>query len=374
MIYLDYAASSIPYEECVQLLGSLSLTHFANPGALHGPGNQARAVLNRSRKSLARLLGVKDREVFFTSGGTEANNWGILLGCRQGRGREILVSATEHKSVLAAARAMEPRGFRIKLLYPDSSGRISPEAVSAAITSDTAMLCVQAVNNETGVVQDVRAMSEIARQHRVPYLCDGVQSFGHVRQDLTGADLVSLSAHKFGGPRGVGCLVIRQSLHPEPLLHGGGQELGLRSGTENLPAIAAMARAAELAAEGLDREIIRLEMLKNLLLTSLREADPRITANADPSLSSPGIVNFHFPGISAEELTVRLDARGICVSPGAACSARDNQPSHVLLAMGHSRERAAQSLRFSLGRNTTEADIAQTVAAIEDILHIRKER
>lgn len=374
MIYLDYAASGIPYEECVELLCRLSLDHYANPGALHTPGSLARGVLNRSRKTLARLLSVRDREVFFTSGGTEANNWGILLGCHQGRGREILAGATEHKSVLESARAMAVQGYRTRLIYPDSSGLFSPEAVEAAITADTAMLCIQAVNNETGAVQDVEGIARVARKHRVPFLCDGVQSFGHVDLALSHADLISLSAHKFGGPRGIGCLVIRQSLGALPLLHGGGQELGLRSGTENLPAIAAMARAAELACESLEAEDRRLRRLKALLLTKLQEADPNITENIATDRSHPGILNCHIPGISAEALAVRLDAKGICVSPGAACSARDPEPSHVLLAMGVSRDRASRSLRFSLGRGTSEADIVLTAAAVKEILHNGKER
>ena len=374
MIYLDYAASNIPYKECIELFCSMSLNHFGNPGAIHTSGNQARAILNRSRKTLAGLLGVRDREIFFTSGGTEANNWAVLLGCCQGHGREILVGATEHKSVLASARAMERRGFRVRILQPDRHGIFSPESVSAAVTSDTAMICIQAVNNETGVIQDVAALSRVARQHRVPFLCDAVQSFGHVAQDLSGADLISLSAHKFGGPRGVGCLVIRQSLQVQPLLHGGGQELGLRSGTENLPAIAAMARAAELSAQQLASESLRLVRLKTLFLSKLKEISADIEDNAPVDQTHPGILNCYFPGISAEELTVRLDAKGICVSPGAACSARDSEPSHVLRAMGYSPERAGQSLRFSFGRSTTQDEILQTASAIADILHPRKER
>ena len=374
MIYLDYAASGIPYEACIELFCQLSLGHYANPGAVHTPGSIARGILNRSRRTMARLLSVRDREVFFTSGGTEANNWGILLGCHQGRGREILVGATEHKSVLECARSMSMQGYRTRLIYPDSNGLFSPEAVAAAITPDTAMICIQAVNNETGTVQDVEAISRVARRHRVPYLCDGVQSFGHVDLDLSHADLISLSAHKFGGPRGIGCLVVRQSLRTRALLHGGGQELGLRSGTENLPAIAAMARAAELACESLEAEGRRLRDLKALLLTKLTEADPHITENSSVPNAHPGILNCHIPGISAEELAVRLDAKGICVSPGAACSARDPEPSHVLLAMGFSRDRASRSLRFSLGRLTTEAEIIQTAAAVKEILRKGKER
>lgn len=372
MIYLDYAASAPPLEECCRLVSQIMGQAYGNPGALHGAGADARKVLQQSRRELAGLLGVQDREVFFTSGGTEANNWAVKLGCRCSSGKEILVSATEHKSLLESAYAMEALGFRVKLLYPDASGRIDPEAADRAMGTNTAMLCVQAVNNETGTIQDVDALSRVAKKHRVPFLCDAVQSFGHLDLPLHKADFVTLSAHKFGGPRGVGCLVARYPCTPGPLLHGGGQELGLRSGTENLPGIAAMALAARLSVEALPGEAARLRRLSFLLLEGLEQLDSRIVLNGGDA-RHPGIVNCCFPGISGEELTMRLDLQGICVSPGAACAARDPKPSHVLLAMGLGEDRARSSVRFSLGRNTTEDEIRQTIRAVESILCRRKE-
>lgn len=345
---------------------------WANPGALHRAGGEARALLQSSRRTLATLLGVQDRELFFTSGGTESNNWAVKLGCRLGPGKELLVSATEHKSILDAARAMEAEGYQVRLLYPDASGRILPEAVRQLLGSHTALLCVQAVNNETGALQDIAALAQIARDSRVPFLCDAVQSFGHLDLPLHKADLVTISAHKFGGPRGAGCLMARYPYLPQPLLHGGGQELGLRSGTENLPGIAAMALAAELSYASLREEYVRLEGLSTMLLEGLQKIDPGICRNGEAG--HPGIVNCYFPGISGEELTMRLDLQGICVSPGAACAARDPKPSHVLLAMGLREERARNSLRFSLGRNTTEEEIQKTLQAVFAILSSRKER
>ncbi len=372
MIYLDYAASAPPYEACVELHSRLMSGVWANPGALHRAGGEARAILQNSRRTLASLLGVNDREVFFTSGGTEANNWAVKLGCRVGAGKEILVNAAEHKSVLDASFAMEAEGYRVRLVYPDAAGRIDPEAVRQLIGPHTALLCVQAVNNETGVVQDIAALSQIAKTHRVPFLCDAVQSFGHLKLPLYKADFVTLSAHKFGGPRGVGCLVTRYPYLPQPLLHGGGQELGLRSGTENLPGIAAMALSAELSAASLRDEYVRLEGLTTMLLEGLQKLDSGICRNG--KAGHPGILNCQFPGISGEELTVRLDLQSICVSPGAACAARDPKPSHVLLAMGLEEDRARNSVRFSLGRNTTEEEIQKTIQAITAILGNRKER
>jgi len=371
MIYLDYAASAPPFEACAALVQQVMCAAYANPGALHRAGGNARQLLQESRRTLAGLLNVRDREVFFTSGGTEANNWAVKLGCLHGRGKEILVFAAEHKSVLESAYAMEAQGYRVKLLYPDSTGQLPPEALEKAIGPDTALLCVQAVNNETGAVQDVEALARIAKTHHVPFLCDAVQSFGHLSQPLHKADFITLSAHKFDGPRGVGCLVARYPYTPQPLIHGGGQELGLRSGTENLPGIAGMALAAELSLKQLPDEQTRLETLSALLLEGLRQADPCMVLNGD-GRRHPAIVNCRFPGISAEEMVMRLDLQGICVSPGAACAARDPQPSHVLLAMGFSETHARESLRFSLGRNTTEAEIQQTIRAVGAIVRSRR--
>ena len=375
MIYLDYAASGVPFPECIERMGHIALEHYANPGGLHDPAGEARGLLHRCRRTMAGLLGVPDRSVFFTSGGTEANNWAVQLGCRPGEGKTILVGATEHKSVLQPALAMKQLGYRVELLYPDKTGRIPPETVRTAITADTALLCIQAVNNETGTQQDIGEISRIARSCHVPFLCDAVQSFGHLALPLNCADYVTLSAHKFGGPRGVGCLIARQNCLPQPLIHGGGQELGLRSGTENLPGIAAMTLAAELSCAALGEEQKRLSALTALLFTGLREAEPGLTVNGDPSRGHPGILNCRFPGISGEELTAKLDRKGICVSPGAVCGARDSKPSHVLLAMGCSEVHARESVRFSPGRNTTEEEILQTVAAVKEILiQKRKER
>lgn len=364
MLYLDYASSSPPFPEAADRMREVMLSAFGNPGAIHGAGAAARGILQESRRTLARLLKVQEREVFFTSGGTEANNWAVKLGCRMGKGKEILVFAVEHKSVLEPARSMEAEGFRVKLLYPDACGRLLPQTLEAALGPDTAMVCVQAVNNETGVVQDIEAIARRTKKHRVPFLCDAVQSFGHLPLPLHKADFLSLSAHKFGGPRGVGCLVARYPYVPAPLIHGGGQELGLRSGTENLPAIAAMALAAELSQNGEPNT----EALSALLLEGLREIEPRLVLNGEGAPRAPGIMNLRFPGISAEELAMRLDLKGICVSPGAACGARDPKPSHVLLAMGCSELHAKESLRFSLGRDTTEGQIKEAIAAVEEIL------
>ena len=368
MIYLDYAASSPPFSQVAECVQQAMLQRFGNPGALHCAGGEARGILQEGRRTIARLLQVQEREVFFTSGGTEANNWAVKMGCLNGTGKHIVAAATEHKSVLNSVQRMQEQGYTVSYVYPGLDGRISPEAVEAVLRPDTCLLCVQAVNNETGVIQDVAALAALCRKKGVRYLCDSVQSFGHVDQPLNKADFISLSAHKLGGPRGVGCLVVRYPNSVSPLIDGGGQELGLRSGTENIPGIAGFALAAQLSADALQQEARQLPLLSEALLQGLRKAAPQMELNGESAPRHPGILNCWFPGITGEEMVMRLDLKGICASPGAACAARDTEPSHVLLAMGHSRQRAKESLRFSLGRLTTMEEIETTVQAVKEII------
>lgn len=369
MIYLDYAASSPPFPQVIEKMDATAREHFGNPGALHIAGAGARAILQDSRRQIAQSLRVRPEEVYFTSGGTESNNWAVQAGCTPGR-HHIVCSAAEHSSVLEAVRRMQRRGYEVTWLNPDPDGRISPDTAEAALHPGTALLCVQAVNNETGVLQDVDALAQAARSHNVPYFCDGVQSFGHVSQDLHKADLISLSAHKLGGPRGIGCLVVRQPRQMLPMILGGGQEFGLRSGTENLPAIAGFSLAAELICQQLSQEQQRIQDLRALLEKGLRSICPEIQIAGENACRS-GITFSRFPGISAEEMVMRLDLKGICVSPGAACAARNAGPSHVLLSMGYSPKEAAEFVRFSPGRETTVGEIHETLAAIGEICRKR---
>ena len=367
MTYLDYAASALPYPQAAERQYRVMTDTFGNPGAIHGPGNQARRLLQESRRTIAKLLNVREQEVFFTSGGTEANNWAVQLGT-PGK-KHIVAAATEHKSVLEPLRQLEKEGYSVTYVAPDQTGRILADAVEKAITPDTGLLCVQAVNNETGVIQDVDALAELAKKRRIPYFCDAVQSFGHVRQNLNKASILSLSAHKFGGPRGIGCLVVRYPIFPGPMIQGGGQEQGRRSGTENVPGAAGLALAAELAMAELDAENARLRELTEILEQKLKAVAPGHVINGEGAPRHPGILNCRFPGVSGEEMAARLDFKGICVSPGAACAAREGRPSHVLLAMGQTEQQATEAVRFSIGRLTTVDEINATAQAVAEILN-----
>ena len=367
MVYLDYAAHCPMYAEAADRLRELSLLPLGSPGGLHSAAARAKAVVQQSRKELAELLRVRPQELFFTSGGTESNNWAIKCGLRAGGKRHIIVSAAEHKSVLEAARAMEKEGFAVTYINPDSHGVVSPDSVAAAIRPDTALISVQSVNNETGVMQDIEAIAALAHSRGILCHCDGVQSFGHSPLPLEKADLVSLSAHKLGGPAGLGLLIIRQPLLLPPLIHGGGQELGLRSGTENVAGIAAFAAAASLSFQAMPTEQARLSELTGRFEALLRAAVPGVEINGAGAKRQPGIVSCYFPGVSGEELVMRLDMKGICASPGAACAARDAAPSHVLMSMGLGRERASGSVRFSMGRDTNYEDLEHTARTLGHI-------
>lgn len=341
---------------------------YANPGSVHSAAAPCRRILRESRKKMADLLGFRDSSVYFTSGGTEANNTAVCSGAYVTGRKQIIVSAQEHSSVLYPALSLRDAGFAVDLVYPDSFGRINPGDVASLAGRNTALICIQAANNETGVIQDIEAFAAIARDVGALYLCDAVQSFCHADMALNCADMVTLSAHKFGGPRGVGCLALREGLRLRPLIYGGGQEFGLRSGTENVPGIAGMSLAAQLACSELKNEDKRQRELIGLLISLISRKIPELRINSGDARRLPGIVNLGFPGISGEEMLTRLDSAGICVSAGSACAAGDRDPSHVLLSMGQSRAEAGEAVRISVGRMTSEAEIYTAAGEIVNIV------
>lgn len=366
MIYLDYAASTPAYTEVCAETARIMADIYGNPSSVHAAGAAARRVLRESRKTLASLIGFAPESVIFTSGGTESNNT-ALMSVRNLSRRHIVVSAIEHHSVLNAAAELKKLGFSVTEVLPDRRGMISPEAVANALKPDTALISVQAVNNETGTVQDIAAIAELAHKFGALYHCDAVQSFGHINSPLSCADMISLSAHKFGGPRGVGALVVKPAALNSPYFFGGNQEFGLRAGTENLPAISGFALAAELSANTLSAEYERLKTLSALLLSLLENGIPALELNSGDAERSPAILNIRFPGLSAEELMTQLNEKGICISTGAACTLGDKSPSHVLTAMGLSASKAKESVRMSLGRLTTEEEIRTAAKEITAI-------
>lgn len=359
-VYLDHAASS-PASAQVCAAVAEAMAQAGNPSSLHGAGRDARRRLEQARESVAADLGARPGEVVFTSGGTEANNL-ALLGATGAEG-EALVSAVEHVSVLEARRVL---GSRVTVLPVDAAGRVDPAAMASAIGPATRIVSVMWVNNETGVVQPVGEIAGAARAAGVLSHTDAVQAVGHLPVDFadTGLDLLTLSAHKFGGPVGIGALLVRRGVTLTPPGFGGGQEAKLRSGTVPVALAVGMAVALREASARLGTEAVRLAGLASGLTAGLA-ALPGVTVNTTAP-ASPAIVNATFDGLRADDLLLLLDAAGIDCSTGSACTAGVHRPSEVLLALGRNEAEASASLRFSLGWTSTDADVDALLAALPD--------
>ena len=362
MIYLDHAATTPTDPRVVDAMDRCMRETWLNPSAAYAGAGEARRSLREARQAVAALLNAAPQEVVFTSGGTEANNQAMLVA----RGGHAVVSAVEHASVLNAARAL---CAGVTLVPPDADGRVAPEAVAAALRPDTRLISVQLANNETGVIQPAAEIGALARARRIPFHCDAVQAFGHVPVDVRAlnVDLLSLSGHKLYGPRGVGALFVRQGAALPRLMHGGGQEFGLRAGTENLPAICGLGVAARLAGGEMPANAAREQALIAAFVDDVKRRVPacRLLGAGAPRL--PGIAALLLPGLPSERAIAALDLRGVLVSGGAACASRERGVSHVYRALGLEDADAACVLRVSIGRGTTEKDLRAAAEAIGEV-------
>lgn len=359
VIYLDHAAATAPDALVIAAVADCMRDMPYNASAAYGQAGQARRVHRLCRAQLASMLACDPQEIVFTSGGTESNNWMI----RAFAGSHMVVSAIEHHSVLEAAQAF---ASCVTLVFPDASGCIQPDAVAAAIRPDTKLICLQAANNETGVLQPVSEVYALAKSRRIHLHVDAVAAFGHVPLDSSCCDSLSLSAHKFYGPRGIGALFIRNGVSLPPLLLGGGQERGLRAGTENTPAICGMQKAAELAAADIHDRAQLERALLDAFVSGLKSCGVMQLGEDQDRL--PGTAALLLPGLSAEQAIARLDLQGILVSGGAACASHSGKPSHVYTAMGLSDEAAARVIRVSIGRFTTEHELSIAAEAIRRLI------
>ncbi len=362
MIYLDHAATTVPDDKVIAEMTRCMAEVWANPSAPYAAAGAARKELNLARRVIADMLSARAEEVVFTSGGSEANSQAMTLAA----GSHAVVSAVEHASVLNAARHW---AREVTIVMPDRDGVVRPEAVEAALKPDTRLISVQLVNNETGVVQPVSAIGALARARRVPFHCDAVQAFAQVPVDVRamGIDLLSLSAHKFYGPRGAGALYVRQGVAPKPLIDGGGQEFGLRAGTENVPGICGMRVAAELARDDMSARAGRERALIDAFTAELCAKIPGCAPLCRGAERAPGIVAVRLPGIDSEKAVAALDLRGVAVSGGAACASREHRLSHVYRALGLSDEDAACVLRISVGRHTTREEMNEAAEIIAQV-------
>ncbi len=384
MPYLDYAASAPLRPEALAAMLPLLERPAANPSSQHGPGRAARAAVETAREQVAALVGAAPSQVVFTSGGTEADNLAVKgsVLAREPGARHLVASAVEHHAVLHAAEwAVAEAGGSLDLAPVDQAGRVDLDGLAAALRpGQTALVAVMAANNEVGTGQPVAGAAELAHQAGALLLCDAVQAAGSPGVDLAGdgVDLLALAAHKLGGPTGVGALVVRPGLDLHPLLHGGGQERGLRSGTMPAAALAGFGAAADLARAERASHGARLTRLRERLLGALLRAEPALVVNGDPGgdagsprrASLPGLLSVRFPGRRAEDLLLLLDRAGVACSSGSACASGAVSASHVLLAMGRGPAEARETIRFSLGWGSTEADVDETGAAIRDALAV----
>ena len=358
-IYLDHAATTPVDERVIDAITRCMRENFYNPSAAYSAAGQSRKAQRLARNAVSRMLGCDQNEIYFTSGGTESNNWAMQLA----RGGHAVVSAIEHASVLESAKNS---AGSVTLVAPDADGVIRPEAVEAAIRPDTALVSVQWANNETGVIQPVHEIAKAAHACGAAFHTDAVQAFGHVPVDVQGIDLLSLSAHKFYGPRGAGCLYVRPGLSIAPLMHGGGQENGLRSGTENTPAICGLGKAAELAEQDMAERSERERRLMNLFLHELSLPGAKVLGEHADRL--PGVMALFLPGYESESIIAKMDLKGIQLSGGAACAAGSGEPSHVYRAMGLSDRDARCVIRISVGRGNTPEEIVAAAQALKNIL------
>ncbi|MCL6525364.1 MAG: cysteine desulfurase [Thermaceae bacterium] len=364
MVYLDYAATT-PLDPEVKAGMEGVLEVYGNPSSVHAAGREARRLLEEGRERVAAALGCRSRELILTSGGTEANALAILglALAKAPRGGHIVSTQVEHSGVLGALRNLERLGFEVTLLPPDRLGMIYPQQVAEALRPETLLVSVMAVNNELGTVYPLREIAQICQDRGIPLHSDAVQAVGVVpsRVEDLGADLVSIAAHKFYGPKGVGALYVRKGLELFPLLPGK-QEQGYRGGTENLPGVYGMGLAAEKAMRLWEEEASRLLSLRERLEQGLLGI-PGVERNGHPSRRSPKHVNVTAMGADGEGLLLNLDLMGVAASSGSACAAGSLEPSHVLLAIGRSKAEAKASVRFSLGRFSTEAEVDKAIQA-----------
>lgn len=372
MIYVDNAATTKMSRTAIDAMLPYMEEVWGNPSSLYEAGQKAAEALQSARERIAACIGASPKEIYFTSGGSEADNQAILsaarFGARSGR-KHIISTAFEHHAVLHTLQKLQKEGFEVELLDVHENGMISPEQVEEAVREDTCLVTVMYANNEIGSVMPISEIGAICRDRKIPFHTDAVQAAGHLPINVQeqNIDLLSLSAHKFHGPKGIGALYARQGIPLVNLIEGGAQERGRRAGTENVPAIMSMAAALEEACTNMDRNTEKLLKLRERLIDGLSQI-PHSALNGDREKRLPGNVNFCFEGVEGESLLLLLDDKGICASSGSACTSGSLDPSHVLLAIGRPHEVAHGSLRLSLDADNTEEDVEEILHAVPEVV------
>lgn len=371
-IYLDYAATTPVHPDVLKAMLPYFSEVYGNPSSIHACGQEAKAAIERARTCVAKLIGAGEEEICFTSGGTEADNFALsgVAFASQKKGNHIITTAIEHHAVLETCKSLEKTGFKVTYLPVDEYGMVAPADVKKAITAETILISVMHANNEVGTIQPLAEIGKTAREAGVLFHTDAVQTVGHIPADVNalGVDLLSMSAHKLYGTKGVGALYIRNGTPITPFMRGGGQEREQRAGTENVPGIVGFGRAAEMALEEMNEEAGRLTALRDEFIAGLQRRIEGIRLNGHPVKRLPNNINISVAYVEGESMLLNLDMKGICASTGSACSSGNLEASHVLLATGCSHEEAHGSLRFTLGKWTTSADVEKVLDILPPIV------
>ena len=367
-IYLDHAATTPVHPDVLKTMLPYFTEKFGNPSTIYSYGQEAKAAVEDARASVAALISAEPEEIVFTSGGTESDNFALegVAFANEKRGNHIITSSVEHHAVLETCKFLEKRGYYVTRLPVDGCGMVDPDAVKKAITPKTILVSVMNANNEVGTIEPIAEIGKITREAGVVFHTDAVQTTGHVPTDVNefGVDLLSMSAHKLYGPKGIGALYIRKGKGLIPFMHGGEQEKRRRAGTENVPGIVGFGRAAEIARKEMPKELKRLTAMRDKLISGILERIENTRLNGHPVSRLPNNVNITIDFVEGESMCLNLDMEGICASTGSACSSGSLEASHVLLAMGLRHEQAHGSLRFTMGKWNTEDEIEQVITAL----------
>ena len=370
-VYADNAATTAISKHALDAMMPYLTTEYGNPSSLYRHAGRAKKALEEARATIAACIGAQPDEIFFTSGGTEADNWAIrgIAQTKAKKGKHIITSCVEHHAVSHTLEQLQREGYEVTWLPVDDKGNLTAGQVKAAIRPDTILITIMAANNEIGTVYPIEEIGKVAREAGVTFHTDAVQAAGHIplKADAWGVDLMSLAAHKFHGPKGVGILYIRKGVAIMPFILGGGQEKNRRSGTENVAGAVGMAAALKDAVDHMEENTARVSRLRDKLIAGLTKL-PKSRLTGDPVNRLPGTASFVFEGIEGESIVLQLDARGICASSGSACSSASLEPSHVLLAIGLPHEIAHGSVRLSISETTTEEDVDYILEALPQVV------
>ena len=370
MIYLDNAASTRVHEKVVEEMLPYFQEQFGNPSSIHRYGRLASMAVQNARKRIAALINAEPKEILLTSGGTESNNTALYGITYKKKGKHVVTSSIEHDAILEPCKRLERNGFQVTYLPVDKYGLVNPEDVKRVISSDTCLISIMLANNEVGTILPIKEICKIAHEKNIPMHTDAIQAAGKISIDVKdlGVDLLSISSHKINGPKGVGALYIKNGIELDPLLLGGGQENGLRSGTENVPNIVGFGKACQLANDNMKQNENHFMTLSTKLRSKILQEIPHVTFNGHPEQRIPNNTHFTFLGVNGEDLIIKLDENSVAASTGSACSVRTQKASHVLKAMGFSHEQITGSLRLTIGTSNTEKEIDDTVEILKKVV------